>query len=66
MRACALPRDSVHSVEIVPKMNFMFSLNVHSIMSLEKYFSEIPAHMTNLLIPMMKPLNLHFYSAVPV
>ena len=57
MRACALPRDSVHSIEIVPKTNFMFCLNVHSITSLEKYISEMPAHMTSLLIPRMKPLN---------
>ena len=66
MRACISPRDFVHSVEIVPKTKFMFCLNVLSIMSLEKYLSETHAHITNLLIPMMKPLNLHFCSAVPV
>ena len=59
-------RDFVHSVEIVPKTNFVFCLNVYSITSLEKYFSGMPAHMTNHLIPTMKPLNSHFYSAVPV
>ena len=50
----------------LPKTNFMFCLNVHSITSLEKYFSEMPAHMTNLFIPMMKPLKSHFCSAIPI
>ena len=62
MRACASPRGSVYSVEIVPKTNSMYCLEARFI----KYFSEMPVHMTSLLIPMLNPLNSHFCSSVPV